>query len=129
MNWASWATACRFWKRAFAGGRCQTARKGFSLTELGGDPQTLRVRRRPLHQPRPVAHPAAPSVHAALHALFEMPLEVMVNDNDHSIVYLENAGPLSPAAPAPGPGQGRHARPRGRAAGQVGARTTRWTSS
>jgi monoamine oxidase len=26
--------------RAFAGGRCQTARKGFSLTELGGEKQT-----------------------------------------------------------------------------------------
>jgi monoamine oxidase len=31
MNWASWVTACQVLEaRAFAGGRCQTARKGFS---------------------------------------------------------------------------------------------------
>ncbi|HEX7984020.1 MAG TPA: flavin monoamine oxidase family protein [Duganella sp.] len=81
--------------RAFAGGRCQTARKGFSLTELGGEKQTCAFDdghyinhgpwRIPLHH------------QSTLHytRLFEVPLEVMVNENDHSYVYSENAGPFS----------------------------------
>ncbi|SFU72943.1 flavin monoamine oxidase family protein [Pseudoduganella namucuonensis] len=81
--------------RDFAGGRCQTARKGFALTELGGEEQRCRFDegqyinhgpwRIPLHH------------QSTLHytRLFEVPLEVMVNDNDHSIVYLENGGPLA----------------------------------
>jgi monoamine oxidase len=81
--------------RAFAGGRCQTARKGFSLQELGGETQACNFDegqyinhgpwRIPLHH------------QSTLHytRLFEVPLEVMVNDNDHAFVYLENAGPLS----------------------------------
>ena len=81
--------------RSFAGGRCQTARKGFSLTELGGDKQTCEFDdgqyinhgpwRIPLHH------------QSTLHytRLFEVPLEVMVNDNDHSFVYSENAGPYA----------------------------------
>jgi monoamine oxidase len=81
--------------RAFAGGRCQTARKGFSLTELGGEKQTCEFDdgqyinhgpwRIPLHH------------QSTLHytKLFEVPLEVMVNDNDHSFVYSENAGPYA----------------------------------
>ena len=81
--------------RAFAGGRCQTARKGFSLTELGGEKQTCAFDdghyinhgpwRIPLHH------------QSTLHytRLFEVPLEVMVNDNDHAYVYSENAGPFA----------------------------------
>jgi monoamine oxidase len=81
--------------RAFAGGRCQTARKGFKLQELGGEAQTCAFDdgqyinhgpwRIPLHH------------QSTLHYTrqFEVPLEVMVNDNDHAFVYLENAGPLS----------------------------------
>jgi len=81
--------------RDFAGGRCQTARKGFQLQELGGEMQKCGFDeghyinhgpwRIPLHH------------QSTLHytRLFEIPLEVMVNDNDHSIVYMENAGPLS----------------------------------
>ncbi|GJI98632.1 monoamine oxidase [Duganella caerulea] len=81
--------------RAFAGGRCQTARKGFSLTELGGEKQTCDFDdgqyinhgpwRIPLHH------------QSTLHytRLFEVPLEVMVNDNDHAFVYSENAGPYA----------------------------------
>ena len=81
--------------RAFAGGRCQTARKGFSLTELGGEKQTCAFDdgqyinhgpwRIPLHH------------RSTLHytRLFEVPLEVMVNENDHSYVYSENAGPFA----------------------------------
>ncbi len=81
--------------RPFAGGRCQTARKGFSLTELGGEKQTCTFDegqyinhgpwRIPLHH------------QSTLHytRLFDIPLEVMVNDNDNAWVYMENAGPLS----------------------------------
>jgi monoamine oxidase len=81
--------------RSFAGGRCQTARKGTTITELGGEKQTCQFDdgmyinhgpwRIPLHH------------QSTLHytRLFEVPLEVMVNDNDHSFVYAENAGPLS----------------------------------
>lgn len=81
--------------RAFAGGRCQTARKGFSLTELGGEKQTCAFDegqyinhgpwRIPLHH------------QSTLHytRLFEVPLEVMVNENDHAYVYSENAGPFA----------------------------------
>lgn len=81
--------------RDFAGGRCQTARKGFALTELGGEKQTCAFDagqyinhgpwRIPLHH------------QSTLHytRLFEVPLEVMVNENDHSYVYSENAGPFA----------------------------------
>ncbi|MFA9216328.1 MAG: flavin monoamine oxidase family protein, partial [Sphingomonadaceae bacterium] len=81
--------------RSFAGGRCQTARKGTTITELGGEKQTCQFDegqyinhgpwRIPLHH------------QSTLHytRLFEVPLEVMINDNDHSFVYVENAGPLS----------------------------------
>jgi monoamine oxidase len=81
--------------RGFAGGRCQTARKGFSMTELGGEKQDCKFDdgqyinhgpwRIPLHHQSTLYYTR----------LFEVPLEVMVNDNDHSYVYLENAGPLS----------------------------------
>ncbi|MDQ2989142.1 MAG: flavin monoamine oxidase family protein [Pseudomonadota bacterium] len=88
--------------RAFAGGRCQTARKGFTLQELGGESQACAFDegqyinhgpwRIPLHH------------QSTLHytRLFEVPLEVMVNDNDHAFVYLENAGPLSKQRLRPG---------------------------
>lgn len=81
--------------RAFAGGRCQTARKGFALTELGGEEQRCQF-----DQGHYINHgPWRIPLHhqSTLHytRLFEVPLEVMVNDNDHSIVYLENGGPLS----------------------------------
>ena len=81
--------------RAFAGGRCQTARKGFALAELGGEEQ-----RCGFDQGHYINHgPWRIPLHhqSTLHytRLFEVPLEVMVNDNDHSIVYLENGGPLA----------------------------------
>lgn len=81
--------------RAFAGGRCQTARKGFALTELGGEEQ-----RCDFDQGQYINHgPWRIPLHhqSTLHytRLFEVPLEVMVNDNDHAFVYLENGGPLS----------------------------------
>ena len=81
--------------RAFSGGRCQTARKGFAMTELGGEEQRCQF-----DQGQYINHgPWRIPLHhqSTLHytRLFEVPLEVMVNDNDHSIVYLENGGPLS----------------------------------
>jgi monoamine oxidase len=81
--------------REFAGGRCQTARKGFSLTELGGEKQDCKFDdgqyinhgpwRIPLHHQSTLYYTRQ----------FNVPLEVMVNDNDHSFVYLENGGPLA----------------------------------
>ncbi|MGH1560052.1 FAD-dependent oxidoreductase [Caulobacter segnis] len=53
--------------RSFAGGRCQTARKGFKHTDLIGNTPDLRVRRGPLHQPRPMADPVSPPLDPALH--------------------------------------------------------------
>lgn len=81
--------------RSFAGGRCQTARKGFSLTELGGEKQTCEF-----DQGHYINHgPWRIPLHhqSTLHytRLFEVPLEVMVNDNDHAFVYSENAGPFA----------------------------------
>ncbi|RYF10513.1 MAG: FAD-dependent oxidoreductase, partial [Oxalobacteraceae bacterium] len=81
--------------RAFAGGRAQTARKGFQLTELGGQPQTcdfdegLYVNIGPWRIP--YHH------HSTLHytKLFNVPLELFNNDNDASFLYMEKApGPL-----------------------------------
>ncbi|MTW09997.1 NAD(P)-binding protein [Pseudoduganella eburnea] len=81
--------------RDFAGGRCQTARKGFSLTELGGDKQACTFDeghyinhgpwRIPLHHQSTLYYTRR----------FDVPLEVMVNDNDYSFVYLESGGPLA----------------------------------
>ncbi|WP_432381358.1 flavin monoamine oxidase family protein [Duganella sp. P38] len=81
--------------RPFAGGRCQTARKGFSLTELGGERQTCAFDdghyinhgpwRIPLHHQSTLHYTRA----------FGVPLEVMINENDHAWAYSENAGPLA----------------------------------
>lgn len=81
--------------RPFAGGRCQTARKRFTLHELGGEPQTcnfdagLYINHGPWRIP--LDH------QSTLHYTreFEIPLEVMVNDNDHAWIYMEEAGPFS----------------------------------
>ena len=82
--------------RSFAGGRCQTARKGFTLTELGGETQTCDFDdghyinhgpwRIPYHH------------HSTLHYTkeFNIPLEVFVNDNDASyVMYGKGKGPLA----------------------------------
>jgi monoamine oxidase len=82
--------------RAFPGGRAQTARKGFQLTELGGQPQScdfddglyinIGPWRIPYHH------------HSTLHytKLFNVPLELFNNDNDASFIYMEKGkGPLA----------------------------------
>jgi monoamine oxidase len=81
--------------RAFPGGRAQTARKGFSLTELGGQTQTcdfdegLYINHGPWRIP--YHH------HSTMHytKLFGVPLELFNNDNDASYLYMEKGtGPL-----------------------------------
>ncbi len=82
--------------RSFAGGRAQTARKGFSLTELGGTTQTcdfdegLYINHGPWRIP--YHH------HTTLHYTrkFGVPLELFNNDNDASFLYFEKGkGPLA----------------------------------
>lgn len=82
--------------RSFAGGRAQTARKGFSMTELGGSPQNcdfdeghyinIGPWRIPYHH------------HSTLHyaRTLKVPLELFNNDNDASYLYFEKGkGPLA----------------------------------
>jgi monoamine oxidase len=82
--------------RGFAGGRCQTARKGVSVAETGGETQTCAF-----DSGLYVNHGAwrIPYHHrSTLHytKLFQVPLEIMVNDNDTAYVYQQgNIGPLS----------------------------------
>ena len=82
--------------RGVPGGRAQTARKGFSLTELGGTTQTcdfdegLYINHGPWRIP--YHH------HSTLHYTrkFGVPLELFNNDNDASFLYFEKGtGPLA----------------------------------
>jgi monoamine oxidase len=81
--------------RAFAGGRCQTARKGFKLQELGGEMQECRFDEGHYinHGPWRIPMHHQSTLHYT--RLFNVPLEVMVNDNDNGLIYLENGGPLA----------------------------------
>lgn len=81
--------------RAFGGGRCQTARKGFELQELGGEMQRCSFDTGQYINHGPWRIPLHHQSTLYYTRLFDVPLEVMVNDNDNAIVYLENAGPLS----------------------------------
>jgi monoamine oxidase len=82
--------------RSFAGGRCQTARKGFQLTELGGETQNcdfddgLYIN----HGPWRIPYHHRSTLHYTKE--FNVPLEVFVNDNDASYVMFEKgSGPLA----------------------------------
>lgn len=81
--------------RAFAGGRCQTARKGFEHTDLLGNKQTCEF-----DDGLYINHGAwrIPYHHrSTLHytKLFGVLLESFVNDNDAAYVYFEKGeGPL-----------------------------------
>jgi monoamine oxidase len=82
--------------RSFAGGRCQTARKGFKLTELGGETQEcdfddgLYIN----HGPWRIPYHHLSTLHYTKE--FNIPLEVFVNDNDHSYVMFDKGkGPLN----------------------------------
>jgi monoamine oxidase len=82
--------------REYAGGRCQTARSGFSLTELGGERQDCRYDKGQYfnHGPWRIPH----HHHSLLYytRLLGVPLEVFVNDNEAAYVYAEKgAGPLA----------------------------------
>ncbi|WP_374574389.1 NAD(P)/FAD-dependent oxidoreductase [Phenylobacterium sp.] len=82
--------------RSFAGGRCQTARKGFVLQELGGEKQVcdfddgLYIN----HGPWRIPYHHQSTLHYTKE--FNIPLEIVVNDNDHSYIYFEKgSGPLA----------------------------------
>lgn len=81
--------------RSFAGGRCQTARAGFSLTELGGEAQTCEFDDGQYinHGPWRIPYNHQSTLHYTKE--FQVPLEVMINDNDASYVFFESgSGPL-----------------------------------
>ena len=82
--------------RGFPGGRAQTARKGFSLTELGGATQTCEFDEGQYINHGPWRIPY--HHHSTLHYTrkFGVPLELFNNDNDASYLYFEKAkGPLA----------------------------------
>jgi monoamine oxidase len=81
--------------RPFAGGRCQTARKGFTLRELGGETQTCNFDAGLYINHGPWRIPLDHQSTLYYTRQFEIPLEVMVNDNDHAWIYMEDAGPFS----------------------------------
>jgi len=81
--------------RSFAGGRCQTARRGVTIKEFGGEAQTcdfdegLYIN----HGPWRIPYNHQSTLHYTRQ--FKVPLEIMVNDNDTSYVYHEGNGPLA----------------------------------
>ena len=82
--------------RSFAGGRCQTARRGFELTELGGEKQVCQFDEGEYinHGPWRIPYNHRSTVHYTRE--FGVPLEVFINDNDAAYVYHEKtAGALS----------------------------------
>lgn len=81
--------------RGYAGGRCQTARKGFELKELGGEAQRCNFDEGHYINHGPWRIPLDHQSTLYYTRLFDVPLEVMVNENDHAFVYLEDGGPLS----------------------------------
>ncbi len=81
--------------RGFAGGRCQTARRGFELTELGGEKQVCDFDTGEYinHGPWRIPYNHRSTLHYTKE--FDIPLEVFVNDNDAAYVYFDKAGALS----------------------------------
>lgn len=82
--------------RSFAGGRAQTARKGFQLTELGGATQTCDFDEGQYINHGPWRIPY--HHHSTLHYTrkFGVQLELFNNDNDASFLYFEKGkGPLA----------------------------------
>jgi len=82
--------------RAFAGGRCQSARKGFKHTDLAGNTQVcdfdegLYIN----HGPWRIPYHHRSTLHYT--KLFNVSLESFVNDNDAAYVYFEKgSGPLA----------------------------------
>ena len=82
--------------RSFAGGRCQTARKGFTATDLMGNTQTCAFDEGQYlnHGAWRIPYFHRSTLHYTKH--FGVPLEVFVNDNDASYLYFEKGdGPLA----------------------------------
>ena len=82
--------------RSFAGGRCQTARKGFKLTELGGETQECEFDEGLYinHGPWRIPYHHQSTLHYTKE--FNVPVEIFVNDNDHSYVMFDHGkGPLA----------------------------------
>jgi monoamine oxidase len=82
--------------RSFAGGRCQTARKGFKHTDLNGNAQTCEFDEGLYinHGPWRIPYHHRSTLHYT--KLFGVPLESFVNDNDAAYVYFEKGqGPLA----------------------------------
>lgn len=82
--------------RDFAGGRCQTARRGFTLTEAGREPQRCLFDDGQYinHGPWRIPYHHRSTLHYTKE--FNVPLEIMVNENDAAYVLYEDVeGPLS----------------------------------
>jgi monoamine oxidase len=77
--------------RAFAGGRCQTARRGKQLEELGGEAQLCEFDKGQYINMGPWRIPF--NHRSTLHytSEFGVPLELFNNDNDAAYVYNDNA--------------------------------------
>jgi len=80
--------------RSFAGGRCQTARRGMTIKEYGGEAQTCDFDQGLYFNHGPWRIPYNHQSVLYYTRLFQVPLEIMVNDNDSSYVYREGSDPL-----------------------------------
>jgi monoamine oxidase len=78
-----------FEARDFAGGRCQTARRGFSLTEVTGVTQRCMFDEGQYinHGPWRIPYHHRSTLHYTKE--FDVPLQIMVNDNDAAWDYRE----------------------------------------
>ncbi|HTI67949.1 MAG TPA: flavin monoamine oxidase family protein [Caulobacteraceae bacterium] len=82
--------------RTFAGGRSQSARKGFQLKELGGELQTCTFDEGLYINHGPWRLPYHHQSVLYYTKKFGVPLEVFVNDNDHSFInFTKGSGPLA----------------------------------
>lgn len=82
--------------RTYAGGRCQTARRGFSLTEHGGPTQVCDFDEGQYinHGPWRIPYHHRSVLHYTKE--FDVPLEIMVNENDAAYAfYRDIEGPLA----------------------------------
>ena len=85
-----------FEARDFAGGRCQTARRGFTLTEVTGVTQTCQFDEGHYinHGPWRIPYHHRSTLHYTKE--FDVPLQIMVNENDHAWDYrVEEGNPFA----------------------------------
>ena len=82
--------------RERAGGRSYTARRGTKLTELGGSAQVCEFDEGHYINPGPWRIPYFHRAMLHYAKLFNVPLELFNNDNDHAPIYFEHgSGPLA----------------------------------